>query len=39
MANPPPPPPLDNMFPQYSLGIEGLPTINANKASQIVGSR
>ena len=33
------PPPLDNMFPQYSLGIEGLPTINANKASQIVGSR
>ena len=39
MANAPAPPPLDNMFPQYSLGIEGLPTINANKASQIVGSR
>ena len=37
-GKPPPPPPLDNMFPQYSLGIEGLPTINANKASQIVGS-
>ena len=33
------PPPLDHMFHQYSLGIEGLPTINANKASQIVGSR